>query len=755
MTFVKPKRNKYAPEDGRTENIEGSISEIKFPKVVECYTGRAIVVISGRTVVGNLPFLDMHFIYKLVCRVNSHPKYGLQYEIVDYQDEPFKPIPFNYSTLKMILIDNYDMSEYHALGFVCELQEQLGAKQISDSVEPSLLVTLKSPEWVVKMCTELPVFKYEYLSKLSRLWNPRTLARLSFSVLCQVADQLRADPTVFCFSWKNPFPLPEVKKNKLAALKIISGKKLEPNFEICVSAYGRISAWLNDNARLTFTDAQVRNLGKEVCMYAIKNRIFTSIEERFGDRKDRRWYTRNDFEMLLDMQRLLGEILTKTGDGPLKQRQPSNFTHFTEGQHRAFKVVLDVNLLIVLGDAGTGKTEVGRYIAGRYTRKTVLPVACIGRVAARLNRKFGRGFTIQKVLTHIEKKTKLGKKFVKNVEVLIIDEVSTVTLSLFVQLLRVLPKLLKIVMLGDEKQMPPVERGAILESMIKKYEGTDAVHRLTEIVRTKNEILVNNFRRIGASQTDLNIGDDLASDHPFVLVPREAVPKEAEGRPQGIGIVQRNLRKVLRYYEHTEIQILTQKNVTREDINHAMFNLTRRGAEHYAHNTFYVGEKIMFTENNYGNVEGPEQTRSTAVMNGEVRTIVSIYDVDPHAETPEEARIHEVNCTSDPKNNTTWHRMMWFDDGGRINLRHYEISNISKGSASTVAMSQGSEYKVCVFYIHDRISSTLTVRELYTALTRAKRRVVVIGLPGELEQIIRNPFIQQESTIINWLPELK
>ena len=139
-------------------------------------------------------------------------------------------------------------------------------------------------------------------------------------------------------------------------------------------------------------------------------------------------------------------------------------------------------------------------------------------------------------------------------------------------------------------------------------------------------------------------------------------------------------------------------------------------------------------------------------MNGEVRTITSIYDIDPYAEDPDEARRHEVNNTNEPKLNVSWHRMMQFDDGGRINLRHYAINNISKGSASTVAMSQGSEYDVCVFYIHDRISGTLNVRELYTALTRAKKRVIVIGLPGELERIIRNPYVEPESTIANWLP---
>lgn len=756
MQFIKPKRNKFAPDVGRTVKVEGCITEIKSPKVIENYNGWAIVTISGRTVVGNLPFLDTRFIYRLVCRVVEHRKYGAQYEIVDYQDEPFVPIPFNYATLKMILMSDFGMQEFRALEFVCDLKQQLGARRITDPVDPALLVTLQSPEWVVRMCTEVPVFKYEYLSKLSRLWQPRALARLNFSMLCKIADQLRADPAVFCFAWRNPFPVPEVRWEKLAALEVISGTKLSEQLKACVSVYGRLNSRLNNSGRITFTDADVLGIGKEAISYAIQNRIFTPIQERFGEIREKRWYTRSDFELLRDLQSRLGEILHRRKDGPLKKSQPTGLSRLNEKQRAAYDGILGVNLLIVLGDAGTGKTEVGRYLSSRYRRKNVLPVACYGRVAASLKNKYGRGFTIHKVLTHIDKKTSLGEEFVGHTKVLIVDESSTLTLELFVRLLRALPKLIKIIMLGDEKQMPPVGRGHLFDAMIAKYRNSAVVHRLVDILRVdeNNQILVHNFNKIVQGETDLDISESLEGEHPFVLLPRETVPKEAEGKPAGVALVQRSLQRVLDRYQHTEIQILTQKNAIREDINHAMFNLTRRNAENYSQHLFYVGEKIMFTENNYGNVDGPPQTRSTAVMNGEVRTVVSIYDVDPFAEDPDEARTHEVYSTADPKNNLSWHRMMQFDDGGRINLRHYEISNISKGSASTVAMAQGSEYPVCVFYIHDRISRTLTVRELYTALTRAKRRVIVIGQSGELERIIRTPYEAPESTVTNWLPDL-
>ena len=761
MTWIKPKRNKYAVDaEGSTVELEGCISQVKYPKVLESYTGRAVVVLAGRTVIGNLPFLDTRFIYKLVCRVSRHPKYGTQYEIVDFQDVPFVPAPLNFASLKMMLVSEHGMQEFFALEYVDELQRLLGAPSLMTPVDPTRLVRLQSPEWVVRLCDEQPVFKYEYLSQLARLWEPRALARLPFTTLTRLAEQLRSDPTVFCFAWKNTFPVPEVRWEKLAALEVISGQQLEERFKSCVSAYGRVSRWLQQNSRLTFTDMELIGLEPEARSYAINQQIFTPIQERVGEgNREKRWYTRSDLELLRDLKHRLGDILAAADDGPLKQSPPRHLNRLNNAQRAAYDAVLGVNMVMVLGDAGTGKTEVGRYIAGRFKRKAVLPVACYGRVAAQLQAKYGRGFTIHKVLTHIDKQTVMGTEFAEHAQVLIIDEISTLTLSLFVRLLRALPKLVKIVMLGDEKQMPPVERGAILEAMIAKYRNTKAVHRLTEIMRLDagSRILISNFRKIAAGQTDLDIGDALNSEHPFVLVPRVPVPREAEGRAEGVEALQQSLRSVLDRFPAADVQILTQKNSVREELNHAIFNLSQNqhaAGQQYARNTFYVGEKIMFTENNYGDVEGREQTRSTAVMNGEVRTVVSIYDVDPFAENAEQARTHEVSSTVAPKINASWHRMMQFDDGGRINLRHYQISNISKGSASTVAMAQGSEYPVCVFYIHDRISHTLTVRELYTALTRAKQRVVVIGQPGELERIIRQPYEQPESPVLNWLPEL-
>ena len=754
MKFIKPKSMKFSTTSSdKLVAIQGRISEIVYPKALETYAGHAIVKINGRTVVGNLPFLDKRLVYNLICSVINHPRFGAQYEIVDYADEPFAPIDINFQTLKLILMEDYGMGEFYALECVCELKDSLGYKSILDKVEASVLVHLDSPTWLTTMCADCPLFKHEYLSKLSLLWSPRILVKLPLKLLCDIADQLRRDPTVFCYSWKNSYPVPEVKADKIVFLERVSGKNMSDQTKSCVRTYNHVTAWMNNRSRITFTDQELVLLGEENRRFAVKNRIFQPIQERFGDTLHKRWYIRKDFELLLQLKKKLTELFARTKDGPLLEKQP-NVGQLNAPQKAAYDAVLGVNLVIIQGDAGTGKTEVGRCIAKRYRKKSVLPLACYGRVASMLQSKFGRGFTIHKVITLIEKKTKVGAKLVKYTRVLIIDEVSTLTLELFVRLLCLFPKLLKIVMIGDEKQMPPVERGAIFEALLAKYRSTAVVHTLTDVLRVTEEsrLLLNNFNRIIAGETDLEFSDDIHSDHPFVLMPRETVPRQLEGKAGGVAIIKRTFERLLEAYEHTDVQILTQKNSVRGDINRAMFELTRDNTDIFTHSSFYVNEKVMFTENNYGNIDGPEHTRSTAVMNGEVRTISSIYDVDP---TDDPVAPVQMRCTDDPKRYPAWHRMIEFTDGGRVNLRHYDISNISKGNASSVSMAQGSEFNNVAFYIHDNISRTLTHRELYTAVTRAKRRVIIIGRLEELIRIILNRYESPESTIENWLPELR
>jgi hypothetical protein len=189
-----------------------------------------------------------------------------------------------------------------------------------------------------------------------------------------------------------------------------------------------------------------------------------------------------------------------------------------------------------------------------------------------------------------------------------------------------------------------------------------------------------------------------------------------------------------------------------------------------------VGEKVIFTENDPGSTNGPSYLRSWPVNNQEMKVIERIYDISPFAQTGTVAQTAddesstdldecniptvELRSTSDRKQHLSWHRMLEFADGSRINLRHYSIKHIIKGNASTTAGAQGSERPCVIVYIHQDFTRTFTNRELYTALSRGKRIIVICdqGAHADLShsdiaKILSNKYREPCSYLVNYLPD--
>lgn len=738
--------------------IRGTIDKVLVPAAPEAYSGWAVVQINNRTLSGSLPFLDLYFIYNLRCEVAQHKKYGKQYKIVSYGEPAFEPVAMNCLTLRSILQKRYNYHSWDALHMVNEVREPLGVATLTDTISLRRLATLRTIGWVDVLCQDMLVFKYEYLIDLSRLWPCRELSRLSLESLCSIAEDVALDPGKFCFHWRNDHGLPEVKASEIVKLQTVSKREINTQFQESVRAYNHINAWLNNRSRLSFT-AEAFPPGFSDVAYSIKTQVFKPVFEPDASGGSRQYYLMDDWLALSVLRDSLNALLHSDAEPKLKKTQPP-LSKLTPDQRAIYDAVLPENLLIVLGDAGTGKTLLGQYIFRRFPRKRVLPCACYGRVASNMRLKYGRGFTIAKVLAQIKRNTKLGRDIAEDTEVLIIDEVSTLTVRLLSNLLIVLKNVKKVVLLGDRKQMPPVERGAVLDALIRRYDGTPVVHYLTEILRLTEtaEILRYNFNQIVQRSIELDFSTELDSDHPFVLLERR--PAAGGAQADKLERITRDMRKLLKHYRHDAFQILTQKNEIRHLINRAMYGLLNDSGDAYAGGRFYVGEKVMFTENYYPKYEKLKHLRSSEVMNGEVEQIVDIYDVEPIEREDEPPHRYSVSVTDAPKTYEHYHRMLKFASGKQLNLRFFSIGNLTKGSASTVAMSQGSEYDVCVLYIHENVSHTFSRREFYTAVTRAKSRVIIFtgwgdsGLleNSDIDKILSTEYVEPVCYVHNWLP---
>ena len=782
--FLAPKRvyvSKSSNAGQDSIQISGRIKKILFPKETKNHEGWSIVDINGCYIVaGSFPFLDEFFVYNLKCVRDITPNpYGNteKYKLLKFMDPPYEPVPLDTIVLTQMMLVILGMHRQNVFRKIKKLRQHLKLMKKDDkNIDPEWLLSSYDKKWLRELEERSFVFKYQQVLKLSKVWTNRVLKRLSLNDLKDIVEQMKKDPIVFCFGWKHRFNTPEISTDILKLCIRLFNANIEHH---AISVVSSVKTELYTHRRITGNisfKTELLNEHKIDKQYCIKNDILKPvyIEKIDGPR----WFLYGDFNAMEECSIILKRIFNTATTGILERtnslKKPINGVTMTKTQEKIFELVDYYNLLIVLGSAGTGKTKLGEFIFKSFKKGTVLPLAFYGRIAANLRKTYGSGMTIHRLKAEILNGTTRGQKLAENIRVIIIDEVSIITLHLFRDALVLLPNLCKIIMLGDAKQMPPPMAGNIIGAFLAKYGATKIVNELKTILRVdpSKQKLLENFSKIRNGLSNLSVGYNIESDEPFIVLNRSRISSLLDSisrTDERITILQKDFLPIMKKYPNPdEFQIMTQKNSVRQDIVRAIFEIKKNDkTTQFKRGTFYVGEKIMFLDNYYGSKLSKNYLKCDPVMNGEIVTIKKIYDVDPGVEDTNlknEVDIPKlsVNCTADEKKNKEWDRILYLDDDRQVNLTLYPLSSIDKGSAATVASCQGSEYPVSVFYIHDRFSHTLKKEELYTAVTRAKNRVIVICDIGtgddlkksDIAKIIANPYQHPEYVFSHWLPDI-
>lgn len=751
--------------------ISGRIKKLVYPPAAELFDGFVVIQLVGeKRVAGRLPFLDFNFVYNFCCSKESS-RYGVSYKIESFQDPPFEPMKLTCLSLAVMLQNTLGYSRSKSETKVHEFRavlEEYSADTGDLDPEWLLRVPRPQPRWLVRLSHASLLFKYRNLINLQRFWTCDQLSKIPVYELARVVDVLPQNIFDFCFHWKNDFHLPELNARVVTQVCQAYNRPMPGDLYGVVATYNNAKNWRNRHGQMSIPREAFAEWPYNPQLCLKHNVILPTFVSHNGQHMTR-YFIASDLKLIKDCAKRINELFAIDALAVVPRKNlPANIDILNDQQRAAYDAVFRNNFIVVLGDAGTGKTLLGEFIYKSYHVGKVLPTAFFGKVASNLKEKYGRGITIHKLVKEIEKPTKLGQKYAKQTEILIIDEGSTLTLELIVMALKSLPKLKKVIILGDEKQMPPPSWGAIFDALVEHFKDTPSLHRLTEVMRVdeKLRILKDNFNRIIRGDAALSYSTDITSDHPFVVLSRVSVDPETELREtpaQRIDRMRRSLRPVFQHYEDANVyHIVTQKNVVRNDLNHAVF-LETHPENKYTHNVFSVGEKIMFKENDYGSGDSKKEREkhcsSSAVMNGEIVTISRILDIDPNDRTAAAlAKALEVSNTHAPKQVAHWNRMIYFDDGRKINLNHYSIGNIVKGTVSTVASIIGSEYDVIVVYLHDNFTDFLRRKEFYTAVTRARSRVVLVtqideetGELPEVKRVIENDPEPPECLIGYWL----
>ncbi len=387
-------------------------------------------------------------------------------------------------------------------------------------------------------------------------------------------------------------------------------------------------------------------------------------------------------------------------------------------QREAVATALVVPVLVITGGPGTGKTTITRTLLSCFDRLRwkVELAAPTGRAAKRMTEACRReARTIHRLLEYGFDEPR-GVTFRRNADrpleadAVIVDEMSMVDIALMQSLMRAVRPGTKLVLVGDADQLPSVGAGNVLRDIIAS--GVVPVVRLTEVFRqAADSQIVANAHRINSGRfPDLN-GKE--SDFFFM---EEADPDKA--RDLIVQLVSKRLPPFLNVDPLQDIQVITPMRRTslgverlNADLQEALNPEAGDRQALAAHGAvFRRGDKVMQIRNNY----------EKEVFNGDIG-IVAEVDL-------EEGEV----LVSYPA------------AGGplRVAYDRTELDEIVLAYATSVHKSQGSEFPVVVMPVTTQHYVMLQRNLLYTAVTRAKRLVVLVGTKKALGIALNNNRVE-------------
>ena len=393
-------------------------------------------------------------------------------------------------------------------------------------------------------------------------------------------------------------------------------------------------------------------------------------------------------------------------------------------QKQAVLSALTMPVMVITGGPGTGKTTVINTIIHcmEHQGKSVVLAAPTGRAAKRMSEMTKKDAkTLHRLLELGYSADDEDRKFAKDennpieADVIIVDEMSMVDLLLFNSLLKAIAKDTTLILVGDADQLPSIGPGNVLRDIINS-DGI-AVVKLTEIFRQAREsLIVVNAHKI--NKGEFPVLNEKNKDFFFM---QRNTPDEINNT-----IVELCLQRLPNAYgfnPFSDIQVLspTRKGpVGVRTLNNLLQNVLNPSSERKKEKasgdyTFREFDKIMQIKNNYDmpwtNTE--EDYEGFGLFNGDIGIIKDIS-----------AEFDSMDIVFDEVKNTSY--------------PFANISDLELAYATTIHKSQGSEFPAVVIPLYPSSISLLSRNLLYTAITRAKKLVILVGQQSVLSSMINN-----------------
>lgn len=408
-------------------------------------------------------------------------------------------------------------------------------------------------------------------------------------------------------------------------------------------------------------------------------------------------------------------------DKQIASVEAENNITYSELKKQAIRCAAERKILLLTGGPGTGKTTALAGILSLFERmeKKTLLAAPTGRAAKRLSELTGSDASTIHRLLEAQISPETGEMyFTRNedepldCDALIVDETSMVDILLMHSLLRALPEKATLILVGDPDQLPSVGAGNLFADLIRS--GVVTTIALTEIFRQAQEsLIVMNAHAVNHGELPVLT----AKDRDFFFLKRRS-PDDvvqtisdlcAKRLPENMGI------------PSNEIQVIspTRKGQTGTQHLNAVLQAAlnppspAKKEKFCGENCFREGDRVMQIRNNYDIMwKKADGGAGTGIFNGDIGTIL---EIDPQEDT---IRI----CFDD--------REVLYDSD--------MLPELELAYAITAHKSQGSEYRAVIFVPYAGAPMLLTRGVLYTAITRARELLILVGSEEIVAQMTAN-----------------
>lgn len=719
--------------------LTGEVEDVIFQNKDNGYTVFSLATEEEEiTCVGVLPQIHSGEALEIHGEWKTHPVYGKQVQVQYYE----KSMPTTQA----------GMERYLASGLIKGIGAKTAKRIVEKFGETAFYVIEEKPD----LLTEIKGITYEKAQRISEIFREQHELRRAMMFL-QGFDISPAYAMKIYKKYKNrTFDI--VKNNPYRLADDVMGigfkmaDKMAANVGIAADDPNRVKAavkYVLNNAaangdcflpkgKLTEQAVELLGLHPLAVENAIRElQVDSQIwQERLGETNEECVYLNYYFYAEMAVAKHLLELSTEyepadadTIARAIARVEKETGVTLAEEQRLAVLEAMSCGVLVITGGPGTGKTTTINTIL-RILQEEELDIvlaAPTGRAAKRMTEATGmEAQTIHRLLgisfVNEDSRRQSFERDEDNpieADVIIIDETSMVDIGLMQALLRAVERGSRIIFVGDADQLPSVGAGNVLKDMI--HSERLKVVRLRHVFRQAQEsAIIMNAHRINEGQEPaLN---EAGTDFFFM---RRAYAEEVVGTIQEL--VKTRLPKFTGCDGLQEMQVLTpmRKGILGvQNLNQVLqrtLNPPEKGKREFTFRqvTFREGDKVMQVKNNYNMVWrcmdkwGKRTDEGTGVFNGDSGTVLSI---DTEGET----------------------LRVLFDDGKVVDYDFGQMEELELAYAITIHKSQGSEYPVVILPVYSGPPMLMTRNLLYTAITRARTLVVLVGLREMVSGMIAN-----------------